>query len=148
MDLTTPTTSPAPQLTKLQNSDATYKIHDYHLGETEKRQHINRERTVDSTTTVHEVNRIVNGSRDLGFGHHFQLVHFINCSVEERELITWIEGCDSKVVDHYDLKFTTSVPHDSQYQSCIGQGMCQKLIWKQETCKIKQSPSKITKQIK
>ena len=70
IDLTTPTTSSAPQLTKLQNSDATYKMHDYHLGDTEKRQYIPQEPIVDSSTTVHEVNRIVNGSWDLGFGHH------------------------------------------------------------------------------
>ena len=78
----------------------------------------------------------------------FEILNFKTCSVEEREWTTWIEGCESKVVDHHELEFMANVHHDSQYQRCIGQGMCQKLLWKQEICKIKQTPSKITKQIK
>ena len=78
----------------------------------------------DASTTVHEVDRIVNSSWDPKLGRHSYLVHYKNCPVEEREWTTWIEGCESKVVDYYELEFMASVYHDSQYQRCIGQGVC------------------------
>ena len=67
LDLTIPSTSSAPQLTKLQNSDDVCQKHDHHLGDTE--QYVNYEPIVDATTTVHEVDRIVIGSWDPKFGH-------------------------------------------------------------------------------
>ena len=65
----------------------------------------------------------MNDSWDPKFGRHSHLVHHENCSDEKRERTTWIEGCKSKIVDHYELEFTASVLHDSQDQKCIGQGL-------------------------
>ena len=48
MDTTTPTTSSAPQLTKLQNSDDICKKHDHHLGDAEKEQYNKNEPIVDA----------------------------------------------------------------------------------------------------
>ena len=60
IDYLAPSTSSAPQPTKLQDFDDLAKKHDYALRDAEKRQHINHEAIVDASATVHEVDRIVN----------------------------------------------------------------------------------------
>ena len=107
-DLTIPLTSPAPEPTNLQNSDDMHRKDNYALGDTEKKQYVKVEPFVDASITVHEVGRTVNSCWDPKCGYSY-LVRYKNCFVEEREWTSWIEGCESKVVDHYELKFKASV---------------------------------------
>ena len=61
------------------------KKHDPDLGDAQNEQCINHESIVDASTTVHELDRVVNSFWDTKFGLHSHLVCYNNFSVEKKK---------------------------------------------------------------